>query len=89
MKIVQTTIQKTFVIEHKHKTHVVDFAVSDGPTGLLLNRNHFEVRDSEGEEIGVGPKVSPEEERLAEALVRHAVRHFFRCDRMLLKEVRA
>ena len=51
MKLIQSTIQKNFVVKYKNKTYYVDFMDSDGYCGFV--RPGWEVLDEEFEELDV------------------------------------
>ncbi len=51
MKLTQSTLQRNFTIKLKDKTYYVNYLNSDGQTIGLINRDNWEVRDEEGEEI--------------------------------------
>ncbi|MBS3151464.1 hypothetical protein J4443_03745 [Candidatus Woesearchaeota archaeon] len=53
MKIEQTTIQKTFEVKHKNKTHYIDYVNSDGQTLALLNRNNWEIYTDDHELLDI------------------------------------
>jgi DNA-binding FadR family transcriptional regulator len=80
MKIIQTTMQKTFVVKHGVKTYVVDFAGSDGQSLATFNRKAFEVFDEDGEELPASRR------KLAGRLIRHVVSRFKDSDAVLLRE---
>ncbi|MBU4308441.1 MAG: hypothetical protein KJ566_01450 [Nanoarchaeota archaeon] len=53
MKIEQSTIQKTFVVEHKGRIYNIDYLNSDGQILGLINRNNWEVFDENSEELKI------------------------------------
>lgn len=51
MKLVQTTIEKTFWIEFEGKDYHVNYLNSDGQSLAMINRNNWEILDEDGEEV--------------------------------------
>lgn len=84
MKIEQTILSKTFVILHQEKEYLVNYTNSDEQTPNLLNRNLWEVKDEDGEELNIYPlgkiskkkKVEIEENRrLVIKLIKFCIKH--------------
>ena len=85
MKLIQSTIQKTFIVEHKGKCYSVDFLDSDGHILGLLNRYTWEVRDEEFEELNIyefstdtqkEKEVVKKNRKLADKLIEFCIKHF-------------
>ena len=53
IKLIQSTLERSFTVKHKGKTYYVSYLNSDGPILGLLNRNYWEILDEELEELNI------------------------------------
>lgn len=93
MKLTQTTIEKTFCVEHEGKEYSVSFVNSDGQTLALLNRDYWEVY-LDGEELQTyvlkdstedEKKTAEKNEELKDKLVDFCRKIFFDKDKEFLE----
>ena len=95
MRITQTTVQKTFTVEHKGEVYRVDYLNSDGQILGLINRENFEVSTEDGEEFNDYVFSDASQKERAEAqeragiireLILHVMEHFNDFDAKLADE---
>ena len=85
VKLQQSILNKTFIINHKGKDYCVDYLNSDGHTLGLLNRDCWEVTDESRENVNIylfkdSTKKQKEEVnkniRLVRELISFCIKHF-------------
>jgi len=53
MKIIQTSIEKNFFVEHDSKMYYVNYLISDGHILGLLNRDEWEITCEDNETLNI------------------------------------
>jgi hypothetical protein len=53
MKVVQSSLERSFVVTHNDKEYFVNYLNSTEPIPTLLNRFHWEVFDENHEELNI------------------------------------
>lgn len=86
MKIEQITLSKTFRLKQGKKWYLVNYTNSDGQTPNLLNRDFWEVRDEDDEELDIYflGKINKKEKeeieknrKLVVKLIKFCIQHFY------------
>jgi|GEM_PF-1165340 len=85
MKLVQTTIEKNFFVEHRGRMYYVNYLNSDGQILELLNRDEWEIMDEDHEKLKLYEfQASTKKEKakirknqkLADELIKFCTEHF-------------
>jgi len=53
VKLQQSILNRTFIVNHKGKDYCVDYLNSDKHTLGLLNRDYWKITDEDGEEVNI------------------------------------
>ena len=85
MKLQQSILNKTFIVNYQGKDYCVDYLNSDGYTLGLLNRDYWEIIDEDRENVNIylfknSTKKQKEEVnkniRLVRELISFCIKHF-------------
>lgn len=85
MKLEQSTLQRTFLVEYKGESYCINYLNSDGQVLGLINRDNWEIFYENGEEINIytfqsDTKKQKEQikqnRRLVRNLIGFCIRHF-------------
>ena len=85
MKLQQSILNKTFIVNHKGKDYCVDYLNSDGHTLGLLNRDYWEITDEDCENVNIyifksdNKKIREEVKKnriLVQKLINFCIKHF-------------
>lgn len=71
MKLIQSTLGRSFTVKHKGKIYYIDYLNSDGQILGLSNRDYWEVIDEEHEEIDIY-----DNRKLVNKLINFCIKHF-------------
>ena len=85
MKLQQSILNRTFIVNYKGKDYHVDYLNSDGQVLGLINRNYWEVTDEDNESVNIytfkGDSKKRREETkknmiLVRKLINFCIKHF-------------